>query len=171
MKNFKKSAFIFALVLLGIGVILMISSDFQKSQQKEKFERSKFIQDSTKTDSAFRSSITLLTQASDSLLPYVERKQFKDTMNKWYKEFVLQRLHELKKDWGMDSASCSQLAWEHNQHILKEDGYGPDYVGKEYSKWVTKTSKNPMRQWYLEDKISQKQAEYRNFRNAKASSN
>lgn len=154
------------LMILAITAILFPSCG---NNHKKEQERSKFTQDSIKTDNAFQSQIASLTTSIDSLLPYSERKQFTDSLNKSYQEMFLEAVKERKAELGFAEADYnSSLGSDVTSSVryeLEQSGYGQKYLEKEYWDWARIHSKNPIMQEFLEEKLGDVKWKYQNFKN------
>ena len=150
--------------IIAIVAILLASCN---NQQKEQ-ERLKFVQDSIKIDNAFQSQIASLTKSIDSLLPFSERKKFREDMNKGYREMVSEAIKERKAELNFAKADYNlSLEVDISKSVkseLERNGYGQRYLEEEYNDWARMRSKNPMMQQFLEEKLSDIKWKYQNFK-------
>jgi len=157
------------LILISfVAVATIIITRCNNNHQKEE-ERLVFLQDSIKIDNVFQSKIASLSKSIDSLLPFSERKKFRDDLNMGYREMVEEEVRERKAKLNYAEADYinSYLEVEILQSVkneLKENGYGPKYLEREYNNWATMHSKNPMMQQFLEEELSAVKWKYQDFK-------
>ncbi len=79
----------------------------------------------------------------------------------------MQAIEDKKSELGVKSQDYKYLQDDVHKTVryeLEKSGYGQQYVEKQYTEWVRMYSKNPIRQEFLENELSDVKWKYQNFK-------
>ncbi len=165
-----------AILIIASTMLFFASCNHDQQDQKALSDMNILLMqhDSLRKDSAFVSQISILTSASDSLLSYSARKEFKAQLWNEYMELLSEKKKEITKaeniekdvdDGSIGGNYLSNQAYLAARNYLAENGWSERDRNKMYLDWECMHSKNVIRQRALEQELSKLNGDYYAFKN------